>query len=110
MDFGIKLLKDLEAISNAPNSIELMKAVVGAAATAVDGVESTALTAASTVNVFLGDIDKGWSTAQEVLDRVQLGDLVQYRRPEVIYTHFGVYIGNGNIVHIAGDKKLSVKH
>jgi cell wall-associated NlpC family hydrolase len=108
MDFGINLIKSFQQIQNAQNPHETLRAIGGYVSTTLSGAESFAATVASTVNVFFGDLDKKWTTAHEVLERVQRGDLIQFRRAGDIYTHFAVYVGNGYIVHVVGDKELSV--
>ncbi|XP_021380256.1 HRAS-like suppressor 2 [Mizuhopecten yessoensis] len=37
-----------------------------------------------------------------VLEELEVGDMVEF--PNNIYSHWGVYIGNENIVHLTGDK------
>jgi hypothetical protein len=108
MDFGINLIKSFQQIKNTQDPHETLRAIGGYVSTTLDCAESFVATVASTANVFLGNLHKKWTTAHEVLERVHRGDLIQYRRVGEIYTHFAVYVGNGYIVHVVGDKELSV--
>lgn len=37
----------------------------------------------------------------KLLEKLELGDLVEYKRE--IYSHWAIYIGNGKVIHLSGD-------
>lgn len=41
-----------------------------------------------------------WTTASDVINRATPGDIIEFDR--TIYSHFGVYIGDGKLVQVSG--------
>ena len=37
------------------------------------------------------------------LDGIELGDLIEFRRYQILYDHWGVYVGGGFVVHLSPD-------
>ncbi|KAH9508781.1 Phospholipase A and acyltransferase 3 [Bulinus truncatus] len=51
----------------------------------------------------MAGLKKNYYHNKRVLEDLRLGDRVQFKR-KLFYSHWGIYIGNGKIIHLAGEE------